>query len=193
MVRTLADGGSKKAIASKAPRKSLGCGSGSSSNVYNASPSSNNPNFGLVNHARMWPTPSWQKGINNFFKKCEKTVEDEENTSTTDASDSCERMDTGDVVITSVSCAGSSSGDRGCCSSNHNHVCSDDEEDKENIDPSSSPERLAPKLNGRQSEGSDSASPSPKQRKKATGKQKAPVKSKKKKRMVLQVDSDYDD
>jgi len=188
MVRTLADGGSKKAVAAKAPRKNLGCSSGGSSSVYSSSPSSNNPNFGLSNHARMWPTPTWQKGINNFFKKCDKPMEEEPSSS---ASDSCERMEDSDVVITSASCAGSSSGEGGCTSLTTERIYSD-EEDKENIDPCSSPERLTPKVNGRMSDGSDASSPSPKARRKPSGKQKAGP-CKKKKRMVLQEDSDYDE
>ena len=85
------------------------------------------------------------------------------------------------VVVTQSSCA-----------------CVDGEDDtstanKENIDPSSSPEDLAPAMDdGRcddASRRSDSESPSPKSRRKANGKQKAP-RSNKKRRMVLQVYSD---
>jgi len=189
MVRTLADGGSKKAVAAKAPRKNFGGGSGGSSSVYNSSPSSNSANFGSFNHARMWPTPTWQKGINNFFKKGDKPDEPEEPASN---SDSSEHLEDSDVIVTSVACSGSSSGDGGSSSVTAGRIYSD-EEDKENIDPSSSPERLSPKVDGRTSEGgSNSTSPSPKQRRKTTGKQKAGP-CKKKKRMVLREDSDYED
>lgn len=51
------------AVAAKAPRKNFGGSSGGASSVYNSSPSSNNSNFGLCNHAKMWPTPNWQKGM----------------------------------------------------------------------------------------------------------------------------------
>jgi len=183
MVRTVADG--KKAVGSKAPRKQLGGGSGGSSSVYSgASPSSNNANFGGFNHAKMWPTPTWQKGIGNFFKKCDKPPpEDDATSSSSCQSTDNERMD--DVVIVTSSCEGSgssNSGGGGSSGSMNPRVYSDDE-DKENIDPSSSPELKEVR--------SDSGSPSPKIRRKANGKQKAGP-SKRKKRAVLQEDSDYE-
>ena len=67
------------AVASKAPRKQLGGGSGGgSSSMYSNSSSSNNPNFGLCNHAKMWPTPTWQKGrieFNNAMNMIIFTIE----------------------------------------------------------------------------------------------------------------------
>jgi len=183
MVRTVADG--KKAVGSKAPRKQLGGGSGGSSSVYSgASPSSNNANFGGFNHAKMWPTPTWQKGIGNFFKKCDKPPpEDDAASSSSCQSADNERMD--DVIVTS-SCEGSgssNSGGGGGSSGSMNPRVYSDDEDKENIDPSSSPELKEVR--------SDSGSPSPKIRRKANGKQKAGP-SKRKKRAVLQEDSDYE-
>lgn len=187
MVRTVADG--KKAVGSKAPRKQLG-GASRSSSVYSSStgsPASNNANFGGFNHAKMWPTPTWQKGIGNFFKKCDKSQEDDASSSSSSHSTDNDRMD--DVVIVtgheeSGSSGSSSSGSGGSGSSMAPRVYSDDE-DKENIDPASSPEL---KETGTRS---DSESPSPKIRRKSQGKQKAGP-AKRKKRAVLQEDSDYE-
>jgi len=182
MVRTVADG--KKAVGSKAPRKQLGGGAGGSrSSVYAGagSPASNNANFGGFNHAKMWPTPTWQKGIGNFFKKCDKPVseDDQGSSSSSCQSPDTERMD--DVIVTSGS-SSSSGGDGGSSGALNPRVYSDDE-DKENIDPASSPELKETR--------SESGSPSPKIRRKANGKQKA-APSKRKKRTVLAPDSDYE-
>jgi len=187
MVRTVADG--KKAVGSKAPRKQLGGAGGSrSGSVYAGagSPASNNANFGGFNHAKMWPTPSWQKGIGNFFKKCDKPASEDDGGSS--SSSSCQSPDTermDDVIVTSVTSSGSSSssgGDGGSSGALNPRVYSDDE-DKENIDPASSPELKETR--------SEFGSPSPKIRRKANGKQKA-APSKRKKRAVLQEDSDYE-
>jgi len=187
MVRTVADG--KKAVGSKAPRKNLG-GASRSSAVYassSGSPSSNNANFGGFNHAKMWPTPSWQKGIGNFFKKSDKPQdEDAGSSSSCNSSEDQDRMD--DVVIVTGSnsngdgSSNSSSGSSGPSMAPRGYS---DDEDKENIDPASSPEL---KENAGRS---DSGSPSPKIRRKAHGKQKAGS-AKRKKRAVLQEDSDYE-
>lgn len=189
MVRTVADG--KKAVGSKAPRKQLG-GASRSSSVYSSStgsPASNNANFGGFNHAKMWPTPTWQKGIGNFFKKTDKPQEDDASSSSSSHSTDNDRMD--DVVIVTgheegsgSSGSSSSSSGGGSGSSMAPRVYSDDE-DKENIDPASSPEL---KESGTRS---DSESPSPKLRRKSHGKQKAGP-AKRKKRAVLQEDSDYE-
>jgi hypothetical protein len=189
MVRTVASSGTK-AVGSKAPRKQLGGGSGSSS-VYSGTSSANNvSNFGLCNHAKMWPTPSWQKGIGSFFKKNEKSLQDDDASSS--SSSSSERMDADDVIVTSssmgegsISSSNSSSGGSSGSSASMNPRVYSDDEDKENIDPSSSPE------NNKDTRRSDSESPSPKIRRKANGKQKAGP-TKRKKRMVLQEDSDYE-
>lgn len=177
MVRTVADG--RKAVGSKAPRKQFGGGGGGgSSSASNASSiSSNNPNFGLVNHAKMWPTPTWQKGIGNFFKKCERPQEE-------DLISQCQGTDT-DVVATTCSSSGGDCGE----SSSSNYVIYSDDDDKENTDPASSSEGAKSKQVGRSSL-SDSGSPSPKIRK-ANGKQKAGT-LKRKKRAVFQ-DSDEEE
>ena len=53
--------------ASKAPRKQFGgCSSGSSSSSTDSPARSNGPP--LVNHAKMWPTPKWQKGKVHYFQ-----------------------------------------------------------------------------------------------------------------------------
>lgn len=54
-----------QAVASKAPRKNFNAGSSSSG--AGASEGGSNSSFNLVNHAKMWPTPKWQKGININF------------------------------------------------------------------------------------------------------------------------------
>ncbi|XP_002163831.1 PCNA-associated factor isoform X1 [Hydra vulgaris] len=72
MVRTRAENSSRKAVAAKAPRKSLGSesnGGSSMASCYDSS--SKNGSFPLINHAKMWPTPTWQKGIKSFFSKNE--------------------------------------------------------------------------------------------------------------------------
>ncbi|XP_063683219.1 PCNA-associated factor-like [Bolinopsis microptera] len=74
MVRTMA-GGQRKAVAAKAPRKSVGCSSSSSSSAAvssvfspgRAGKAKSRASGG--NAATQWDAPKWQKGITCFFKK----------------------------------------------------------------------------------------------------------------------------
>jgi len=50
------------AVASKAPRKNFNAG-GSSASSASGSEAGLNSSFSAVNHAKMWPTPKWQKGL----------------------------------------------------------------------------------------------------------------------------------
>ena len=62
MVRTRADNTGKKVVGAKAPRKQLGGGFSNNSPVSKDKQGGGNP-------VRWTPTPSWQKGIGNFFQK----------------------------------------------------------------------------------------------------------------------------
>ncbi|XP_053742167.1 PCNA-associated factor [Synchiropus splendidus] len=71
MVRTKADAGSgaasyRKAVAASAPRKSLGSNSSSSSRDSQATTPGKNKYAG-GNPVCPRPTPTWQKGIGDFF------------------------------------------------------------------------------------------------------------------------------
>ena len=48
------------AVASKAPRKNFNAGGSSASSSSGGE--AFNSSFSAVNHAKMWPTPKWQKG-----------------------------------------------------------------------------------------------------------------------------------
>ncbi|XP_057308784.1 PCNA-associated factor-like isoform X1 [Hydractinia symbiolongicarpus] len=106
MVRTKADG--IKAAGSKAPRKQFNSSSSAAgSSSYSDSPLRNN-SFPLVNHAKMWPTPKWQKNINSFFTKTGKSTNNEGTTSNSSSGSSSptnnERIETGDVIVKNKIC-----------------------------------------------------------------------------------------
>ncbi|XP_057308792.1 uncharacterized protein LOC130647073 isoform X2 [Hydractinia symbiolongicarpus] len=97
MVRTKADG--IKAAGSKAPRKQFNSSSSAAgSSSYSDSPLRNN-SFPLVNHAKMWPTPKWQK---------RKSTNNEGTTSNSSSGSSSptnnERIETGDVIVKNKIC-----------------------------------------------------------------------------------------
>ncbi|XP_033116169.1 PCNA-associated factor-like [Anneissia japonica] len=73
MVRTKADGGARKAVAAKAPRKSLGGvgGAGSGSAILSPKAAGKNKYAG-GNVVCDRPTPEWQKGIMNFLIQTSK-------------------------------------------------------------------------------------------------------------------------
>ncbi|XP_031557623.1 PCNA-associated factor-like [Actinia tenebrosa] len=72
MVRTKADGGGRKAVAAKAPRKQVGGGSSDSAGSM-MSPGKNSGGCNGGNPIRWWPTPDWQKGVGDFFPKVDNS------------------------------------------------------------------------------------------------------------------------
>jgi len=104
MVRTRADNCSRKAVASKAPRKNFNAGGSSSSS--SAADGSQNTSFNVVNHAKMWPAPKWQKGIGSFFQKRENTSNENESSSGSSSAASSQsptkderKEETNDVIV----------------------------------------------------------------------------------------------
>ncbi|XP_072258316.1 PCNA-associated factor isoform X2 [Pyxicephalus adspersus] len=73
MVRTKADsagtstGSYRKAVAARAPRKSLGASSSSSSNATSPTGKKSEGKYAGGNPVCVRPTPKWQKGIGEFF------------------------------------------------------------------------------------------------------------------------------
>ncbi|XP_032229992.2 PCNA-associated factor [Nematostella vectensis] len=81
MVRTKADGCGRKAVAAKAPRKQVGGGSsGGCSSGAAMTPDKSSAGGG--NQVRWWPTPEWQKGVDSFFTKIDKTDQSNKLTTT---------------------------------------------------------------------------------------------------------------
>lgn len=81
MVRTKADGGGRKAVAAKAPRKVLGSNA-SSGGAGGAMMSPKAGKYAGGNATFERPTPEWQKGINSFFNNMQRN--EKENSSPTE-------------------------------------------------------------------------------------------------------------
>lgn len=81
MVRTRAENTGRRAAGAKAPRKQLGGGSSSSSEL--GSPGGKDKHAG-GNPVKWTQTPSWQKGIGSFFGKPENISAGENSISTGD-------------------------------------------------------------------------------------------------------------
>ncbi|XP_044139170.1 PCNA-associated factor [Bufo gargarizans] len=85
MVRTKADsagpstGSYRKAVAARAPRKSFGATSSSSSNVTSPSGKKSEGKYAGGNPVCVRPTPKWQKGIGDFFGSPSTSLPEKEN------------------------------------------------------------------------------------------------------------------
>ncbi|CAH3177941.1 unnamed protein product [Porites lobata] len=70
MVRTKADGASRRAVGAKAPRKQVGGSSSAASSFGSPTSSGSSRNkYAGGNPVKWWPSPKWQKGIGEFFPK----------------------------------------------------------------------------------------------------------------------------
>ena len=74
MVRTKGDGGAARTVASKAPRKALGGGSGAAASRAIAAAgagaaASPGSKYGGGNSYCPQPTPDWQQPLTSFFKR----------------------------------------------------------------------------------------------------------------------------
>ena len=82
MVRTKADGGAARTVASKAPRKNLGGGGSSSAAsraIAAAAGGTGTPSkSGGGNSYNPQPTPEWQKPLTSFFTKLLSKDEEED-------------------------------------------------------------------------------------------------------------------
>ncbi|XP_005994160.1 PCNA-associated factor [Latimeria chalumnae] len=70
MVRTKADSGSgsyRKAVAARAPRKNFGAANAASSSLSSPSGKKSESKYAGGNPVCVRPTPTWQKGIGEFF------------------------------------------------------------------------------------------------------------------------------
>ena len=82
MVRTKAEGGAARTVASKAPRKNLGGGGSSSAAsraIAAAAGGTGTPSkSGGGNSYNPQPTPEWQKPLTSFFTKLPSKDQDED-------------------------------------------------------------------------------------------------------------------
>ena len=97
MVRTKADGGGRKAVAAKAPRKALAPTGGAGPSM--GSPAGKNEKYAGGNPVCPRPTPEWQKGIGAFMNKKPKLNEEEfsiskENKENQDSGEGCSSKST---------------------------------------------------------------------------------------------------
>ncbi|XP_041378199.1 PCNA-associated factor-like [Gigantopelta aegis] len=85
MVRTKADGcaATRKVVAARAPRKSLGSSNSASGSSSSGESPAGKGKFAGGNPVCVRPTPEWQKGIGGFLVK--KTNDDKENVETEEA------------------------------------------------------------------------------------------------------------
>ncbi|XP_077988639.1 PCNA-associated factor-like [Glandiceps talaboti] len=100
MVRTKADGSSRKAVAAKAPRKAL-TSSAPSTSFTSPGKSGGKAKYAGGNSVCPRPTPSWQKGINSFVivspsrKNKDKENEEPSEAGCSTSSASCEEATEG--------------------------------------------------------------------------------------------------
>ncbi|XP_067658454.1 PCNA-associated factor-like [Haliotis asinina] len=105
MVRTKADGGcaaSRKVVAARAPRKSLGSSAAGCSSA--ASPKSGKAKYAGGNPVCQRPIPDWQKGIGGFLNKGKENVDSQSSSSSASNSDEIEVLELDSGAGASGSC-----------------------------------------------------------------------------------------
>ncbi|XP_065671309.1 PCNA-associated factor isoform X2 [Hydra vulgaris] len=176
MVRTRAENSSRKAVAAKAPRKSLGGesnGGSSMGSCYDSS-SKNGNSFPLINHAKMWPTPAWQKGIKSFFSKNENYEAD-----TSCGCSSSGSVHTQDDITEPTTLVTENASNKELTT-----------EDKENLLPSSGSSLTLSNTSASSSSSSSNTSASSSSSSSSSTKGASKINSKKKRRVVMDDESD---